>query len=1041
MATKHDGEVIIGTELDKTGLRTGIKSISGELGGLKSVLGKIGAAVAAAFAVEKVIQFGKACVELGSDLAEVQNVVDVAFGSMSDKMEQFADTAITSYGMSKLAAKKTGSNFMAMAKGMGVAEEAASDMAIGLTGLSGDVASFFNIDQEEAATKLKSVFTGETESLKEIGVVMTQANLQAYALAHGMDSNLSAMSQAQLVALRYAYVMDTLALAQGDFVRTQDSWANQTRILSMQWQEFMSIIGQALTTVLLPLVKVLNTVVAALIRMANAFNAAIQAIFGGSRKELSEGTAATDGLADATTGLSGSAADAADAQDGLADSTTAAAKAAKKSLASFDELNKLQAADAGSGGSGSSGGVGTGGSGVAGLIESEIGNEVNQASKLEKLLDRLKAAFAEGWKSGFGDAAAGIENIKADLQAIGELLREIWNDPAVEAAVDRFALTTAKALGQIAGAVASIGVSIAENLAGGFRRYLDSNKGFIKNSLTNIFNAASDLVALGGNFAAAVAEMFRSLGSEGGKRLTAGLMGVLNDTLPGMLHTFLQTLYVLFEPMLQPFIDNATKIRETLSHLFEVLAPLFEGIAKGVADFYTALNQLYQNVIKPVAEFIGGILSNVLGDFLDNVNRVLDMLEPFEGVLNSIGQVLGWLVGGISAVAAAFAAWKVFSGVVGIIQGGLGIVGGLFSGVGGLVTGFGTILSGLTGTASLATSAVSATGVATGLLSNPVGLAIAAIGALVAIGVALYANWDTIKEKAQEVGNACYQFGANLYQTMYTFGQNAHTTLATFWANTTADFDTWCATIMGQGRALVAQVQAMWDGFCSQVKALWDSCCTAVSQALSNLQSFWSGVWNAIVATVTSLVTNLSSRVQGTMNGLSNALQSGLNRIQQIFSSVWNAIKNTVLGVIDGIVGSVRSMISSIGSAISGLFDRISNLRSSASGAMQSMSNALSRGRSVAEPALVSMPQVAIPALANGAVIPANRRFLAMLGDQTSGTNIEAPLDTIKQAVAEVLTGFAGGGEQPINIYIGEELLDTVIAGSQRRRAVRSGGR
>ena len=1039
MATKHDGEVIIGTELDKTGLRTGIKSISGELGGLKSVLGKIGAAVAAAFAVEKVIQFGKACVELGSDLAEVQNVVDVAFGSMSDKMEQFADTAITSYGMSKLAAKKTGSNFMAMAKGMGVAEEAASDMAIGLTGLSGDVASFFNIDQEEAATKLKSVFTGETESLKEIGVVMTQANLQAYALAHGMDSNLSAMSQAQLVALRYAYVMDTLALAQGDFVRTQDSWANQTRILSMQWQEFMSIIGQALTTVLLPLVKVLNTVVAALIRMANAFNAAIQAIFGGSRKELSEGTAATDGLADATIGLSGSAADAADAQDGLADSTAAAAKAAKKSLASFDELNKLQAADAGSGGSDSSGGAG--GSGVAGLVESEIGDGVNQASKLEELLSRLKAAFAEGWKSGFGDAAAGIENIKADLQAIGELLREIWNDPAVAAAVDHFAITTAKALGQIAGAAASIGVSIAENLVRGFRRYLDSNKEFIKNSLTNIFNATSDLVALGGNFAAAVAEMFRSLGSEGGKQLTAGLMGVLNNTLPRILQTFLQTLYVLFEPMLQPFIDNATKIRETLSHLFEVLAPLFEGIAKGVADFYTALNQLYQNVIKPVAEFIGGILSNVLGDFLDNVIMVLDMLEPFEGVLNSIGQVLGWLVGGISAVAAAFAAWKVFSSVVGIIQGGLGIIGGLFSGVGGLVTGFGTILSGLTGTASLATSAVSATGVATGLLSNPVGLAIAAIGALVAIGVALYANWDAIKAKAQEVGDACYQFGANLYDTMYRFGQQTYDALSELWANTKASFAAWCAETQARGTALVDQAETMWDGFCLQVKSLWDGCCAAVSQALSNLQSFWVGVWNAIVSTVTGLVTNLSSRVQGTMNGLSNALQSGLNRIQQIFSSVWNAIKNTVLGVIDGIVGSVRSMISSIGSAISGLFDRISNLRSSASGAMQSMSNALSRGRSVAEPALVSMPQVAIPALANGAVIPANRRFLAMLGDQTSGTNIEAPLDTIKQAVAEVLNGFAGGGEQPINIYIGEELLDTVIAGSQRRRAVRSGGR
>ena len=107
---------------------------------------------------KKLVQFRAQCIELGSDVAEVQNVVDTAFGEMSHKMEAFANTAITQFGMSTLAAKKTGSTFMAMGRGMGIAEDAASDMAIALTGLSGDVAAFITSDQTEAATKLKKHF-------------------------------------------------------------------------------------------------------------------------------------------------------------------------------------------------------------------------------------------------------------------------------------------------------------------------------------------------------------------------------------------------------------------------------------------------------------------------------------------------------------------------------------------------------------------------------------------------------------------------------------------------------------------------------------------------------------------------------------------------------------------------------------------------------------------------------------------------------------------------------------------------------------------
>ena len=402
------------------------QSVVGELGGLNAVAGKIMGAIGVAFSAYQLVQFGAACIQLGSDVADVQNVVDVSFGSMAYKMEEFADTAITSFGMSELAAKKTGSTYMAMAKGMGVADEAASDMAIALTGLSGDVASFFNMSQEDAAYKLRSIFTGETEALKDLGVVMTQANLQQYAMANGMNSNIQAMSQAERVALQYSFVMDSLKLAQGDFLRTQDSWANQTRILSMQWQQFMSIIGQALTTVLLPVVKMLNTIVAALINMANVFNSVISAIFGGAQKQIQATGTAIEG---ANAGIASSAGNAAAGEQELADGTKAAAKAAKSATASIDELNVLQqdTGSAGSGGSSASGGTG----GVASLVPETA---VDEAQEIPPILQKIKKLIADigqlfdpsisAWGTAFQQLA---KSAKFSWEIIQESARKLWD--------------------------------------------------------------------------------------------------------------------------------------------------------------------------------------------------------------------------------------------------------------------------------------------------------------------------------------------------------------------------------------------------------------------------------------------------------------------------------------------------------------------------------------------------------------------------------------------------------------------------------------
>ncbi len=151
-------------------------------------------------------QFKKA-IDISSSLTEVQNVVDVSFGDMSNKMDEFADSALRLYGMSELTAKQIGSRFQAMGVAMGFAQDEMSDMSIRLTKLAGDLSSFYNISQEQVATKLQSIFTGETEPMRQLGLDLSFATVEAWALAHGIEADMQKMTQAEKTMLRYQYVL------------------------------------------------------------------------------------------------------------------------------------------------------------------------------------------------------------------------------------------------------------------------------------------------------------------------------------------------------------------------------------------------------------------------------------------------------------------------------------------------------------------------------------------------------------------------------------------------------------------------------------------------------------------------------------------------------------------------------------------------------------------------------------------------------------------------------------------------------------------
>lgn len=295
-------------------------------------------------------------IDISSSLTETQNVVRQTFGEYESLVNDFAKTSLQDYGMSELTAKQIAGRFQSMGTAMGIAKGQMADMSLELTGLAGDLASFYNADQNEVAKKLNSIFTGETEPLRSYGIDLTNATIQQWALNKGMQVNVNTMEQMEKAMLRYEYVMERTQNAQGDFARTIDTWANQVRLLKGQLQQLGGIIGGTFINALKPFVKALNYVMSHVIAFAETVSNALGKIFGW-KYEVSGGGIATE--YDSAAGYA----------DDLADATGTAAGNAEKlrktlSVLAFDELNQLTAKQDNDSGSAGSGGGGLSGAGA-----------------------------------------------------------------------------------------------------------------------------------------------------------------------------------------------------------------------------------------------------------------------------------------------------------------------------------------------------------------------------------------------------------------------------------------------------------------------------------------------------------------------------------------------------------------------------------------------------------------------------------------------------------------------------------------------------
>lgn len=601
--------------------------ISRAVSGIKSMVAK----VAAGFGLYKL---GKEAIEVASNITEVQNVVDTAFGDMAWKAERFAKNSIQQFGMSELSAKKTASTYMAMASGMGLGQEKANDMAITLAGLSGDVASFYNISQELADIKLKSVFTGETETLKDLGIVMTQTNLQSYALSQGISKNVSDMSQAELTTLRYNFVLNQLSMAQGDFAKTSGTWANQVRILQEQFKQLLGIIGNGLIAALTPVIQVINMIIGKLITLANVIAGVFGKLFGkkSGAKQASAGFSSASDSAKKATASTGGLNKALKGTEGQAKKTAKALG----SLASFDEINTISASDSsGSGGSGGSGAGGVGGGGY------DIGS-----------ID-WDNAFGEPDTSGVDKA---VDKVLKKLNSIKDWLKQ--NKPIILSLI----------AGIVAGFLAFETIKFAPLIAAGISSAIALFSEWqlsIGQTIQLLLGVPASVMAIVAVVAAITASLvylyetndsFRQLVNDSISELT----GILDNFYKSILVPIFNFLLDLFNTIIVPISTFLAKtfvkaveavFTIALSLWKNVLAPLanflvsvlsiaLSGILEvwntwkpGIQAIGDAINWVWDNVLSPLVDFIIGSFSDTFKSWGDLINELIpNVIEMFQGL-------------------------------------------------------------------------------------------------------------------------------------------------------------------------------------------------------------------------------------------------------------------------------------------------------------------------------------------------------------------------------------------------------------------------
>jgi len=881
---------------------------------IKGAFSKVGLAIAAALSVTAIVSFGKACINLGSDLAEVQNVVDVTFGSMSSTINDFARNAISQFGLSETSAKKYTSTMGAMLKSMGFTTSAAADMSMEMTGLAADMASFYNLDSEEAFNKIRAGISGETEPLKQLGINMSVANLEAYALSQGITKAYNAMTQQEQAMLRYNYLLTATADAQGDFARTSDGWANQVRVLTERFNSLKAAIGQGLIAVLTPVVKVLNELLARILTVTDAFSNMISKITGNGKKTTTTVSSIGESATNAGEGMETMAAGAGSAAKALA------------GLGSFDEVHTLSGGD--SGGSGGSG-VDTAAAGT--LEESVVDAATSTEDSLNPVLDKLATKLKElkdilqsGFKAGLGDV--NLDGIITAAEGIKTKLKEIFTDGEVVAAANNCLNSITYAFGQYVGAFASIGITIGTNLLGGINQYLQGNSQIIKDYLVSMFDLTAEWATIYGDFAQAAANIFSVFGGENAQGVTANLIGIFTNTAMAVSELAGKVMVDVTDLITRPFIDNQEAFKVAIDGYLGVLNEYLASVKQVVDDTAAKLREVYDASIGPMFESLATGLSDIVAVALEAWNtHILPVLEAIQEkaavlinehiqpAIDKGVELIGKIAGAVKDIwettLQPFIAWFI-EWIAPYIAAGLQAVGDAFMLV------YATI-------------------------ADTVGWIFEALGGLIDFVAGIFTGdwsraWEGIKT-----------FFISIWEAIKTF-------FIGLWELLTSIVTTAINAIKGAIETVLNAISGVWNTIWNAIKTtatnIWNGIKTTITNTINSIKNSITNVFNSIKTTITNVInaikttiTNIWNGIKSTTtsvwNGIKTAITTPINSAKSTITSVVNTVKNTITSGFNTAKNTVTSVFSSIYNTIKGKMDSAKTAVSNAISTLKSKFN------------------------------------------------------------------------------------------------------
>lgn len=712
----------------------------------------------------------------------------------------------------------------------------------------------------------------------------------------------------------------------------QESGSTNSAI-SMLWGS-LERLKNSLATAFAPILTAIAPILSKFIDMLSTAATYVSMFFSmlSGKKTYTRALAVQKDYAASLSDTASSAEDVADATNDAADAADAAAEATEKYLSPLDDLNKMDSksdSGSGSGGGGKSPGAGGGGGGTGSapmFTEEQIPNAfLDNLQKVFDLLKKIKDLFMSGFWDGLGDYKPQLAELKKDLASIKRNLAEIFTDPEVVGAAKRFAKSVIYNLGVVAGSIASVGLTLAVNLVGGFESYLSRNKDRIKKFLVDVFNVGTEIADEFGIIAKTIAEVFaKTFGTQTAQDLTGNLIGIFASL--GGLAVEIFARYERDKMYLawQPWIDNKDKLVEAINetiapiqHLAQVIEdflndtsdkiiafydesvkPFIDDIESGCASILATLLDLYNSYVAPIIDewgtrledLINGPLTDFVDKFLDVCAKIIDALQQIWN--NVLVPLINWILQNVIPLLAPVVQWlgdaaiDLLGAAVEMANGILDMLGGLIDFLVGVFTG----------------------------------------------------DWKKAFSGAGQIAQG--------------------------FADTCGAVIEWIGDyILTPFMSLVKKLFSVdWVKYFGVAGIAPQVLCDLIKSIFKTMKNVFIGIMNFIKYAFTG--------------DWRNAWQS----VKNIFFSIMSGLGDVLRAPINGIISMINQAINGINTLIRGA-NKIPGVNISTIGK--------------------------IPHLASGAVIPPNQEFLAVLGDQRSGNNIEAPEGLIRKIVREESGGKA----------------------------------